>query len=186
MKKEKVLVLGVALTDDPVEIHIIKFFDRLLNQNKRLTGQIKKTGAWTGIKDIATWKPYDFYNYFCNLYSDKFGREFRLHGNVTREYKRISSFMKQNKIDNPTYKDFMERAFSRRFNAVNLPSIGSVCSPSLFSFLMKKSARSATPLDLMTLDNQMERENEKYEEKSKAHGLEPVMTVGKMLERLNA
>jgi len=52
----------VALTDDPVEIHILKFFDRVLNQNKRLKSHIEKTGAWTSIKDIETWKPYDFYN----------------------------------------------------------------------------------------------------------------------------
>jgi len=36
MKKEKSLVIGVALTDDPVEIHILKFYDRLLNQNNRM------------------------------------------------------------------------------------------------------------------------------------------------------
>jgi len=109
-----------------------------------------------------------------------------LHGNITREYKRIDVFVKENEIEKAVYKEFMERAFSRRFNAVNLPTIGSICSPSLFTFLMNKSARSTTPTDLMSLDNQMEREAAKYEKKSRDHELEPVMTIGKMLEKMHA
>jgi len=181
----KRLILGVALTDDPVEVHIIQYIDKLIKQHKRLQSHIAKTGEWVADKeDLSTWKPFDFYNYFLLLYREKYKEEFPAQGSSFREYQRIEAFITTNKISKKDYKTFMELAFSRRFNAVNKPSIGSITSATLYEFIMFKNVRNTTPKDLITLDRQLEAEQEESRDLWNASGIKSGMTIGEVLERM--
>lgn len=181
----KNLILGVALTDDPVEIHIIQHVDKLIKQNKRLKAHISKTGEWVPDKNLADWKPFDFYNYFRLLYRNKYMTEFPGAGDLVRQYRRIESFMKTNDISNEEFKKFMDDAFARRFNSVNKPTIGSLTSKTLYKFIMLKNVRNTTPQDLIKLDQQLEKEQEESRDLWHEKGLESGMTIGDVLEKMN-
>lgn len=181
----KSLILGVALTDDPVEIHIIQHIDKLMKQNKRLKNHISKTSEWVPDKNIQDWKPFDFYNYFRLLYRNKYMVEFADHGDVVRQYSRIEAFMKTNNIPNEEFKRFMDEAFARRFNSVNKPNVGSLTSKTLYRFIMCKNVRNTTPQDLIKLDQKLEKEQEESRDLWDKKGIESGMTVGDVLERMD-
>lgn len=181
----KSLILGVALTDDPVEIHIIKYLDKLVKQNKRLKSHIEKTGEWVPDKNIQDWKPFDFYNYFRLLYRNKYMTEFPGSGDLVRQYSRIEAFMKTNKVSNEDFKKFMDSAFARRFNSVNKPTIGAITSKTLYKFIMQRNVRNTTPQDLIKLDCVLEKEQEESQDLWKEKGIASGMTVGDVLERMN-
>ena len=182
----KRLVDGCALTDDPVEIHLIQQYSRLNSQNKRLISQIRKTGAWTQSKAIDSWKPFDFYNLFCVLYENKFGVGYGGKGSTVRAWKRIEAFIKENDITNADYKLFIEGAFVRKFTSANKPTIGSIISPSLYKFINGKHARAVTATDLHTLDKQLEREDVDRQALYKEKGVRASMTVGELSRRLQS
>jgi hypothetical protein len=163
MGKAKDFSLGVALTDDPIELHILNQLGKLRQQNTRLKAHIEKTAAWTHLKEIDSWKPYDFYNYFCAKYQEKYKREFRLSGSIVRAYDRIEAFVKKNKLSNDTYKTFIDLAFSRYFNVVIKPVLGNLCSPSLFERLMGIASTPSTTEDLFALDQVISNESAVFE-----------------------
>lgn len=187
MKKtnKKKSILGVVITDDPVEVHIATYLSDLIKQNKRLKDHVSKTGSWVEHKDIKTWKPFDFYNFFTSLYRNKYNKEFRDTGSIVRQYQRIEAFMKSNDISNEEYKKFIEEAFVRRFNSVNKPSIGAITSPTLYKFITRKAARKTTPEDLLKLDQKMAAIEEQSEDVWRESGVTSGMTVGEVLEKMN-
>ena len=183
--KDKKSILGVAITDDPVEVHIVRYLSDLIKQNKRLKDHVSKTGSWVEHKDIESWKPFDFYNFFTTLYQNKYNKEYPDRGSIVRQYQRIESFMKSNEITNEEYKKFIEEAFVRRFNSVNKPSIAAITSPTLYKFITRKSARKTTPEDLLKLDQKMASLEEESEDAWRDAGITSGMTVGEVLEQMN-
>jgi hypothetical protein len=168
LKKKSERLRGVAVTEDPVEIHILEHIDKLRQQNKRLKEHIDRTGVGIHIKDVDEWKPFDFYKYFCVLYRNKYNREYKQHGSVVLTYQKIEAFKLVNKIENANYKEFIERAFSHHFNAVTVPVIGNMCSARLFTFLMHKKARLAGRDDLHSLDMEILKETQEFDEAMQA------------------
>lgn len=162
--KIDICLVNVADTDDPVELHILEHLQRLQYQNKRLLEHIDQTHAWSKLKKVEEWKPYDFYHYFCNRYSEICRKQYRSEHNLTRVYQRIEEFIRINKITNKEYKSFIDSAFERYFNSVNAPHIGHICSPNLFSHLMHRPARLVSQTEYFKLDHQLELENEQFEQ----------------------
>ena len=163
MGKAKDFYSGVAVTEDPIELHILNQLGKLKQQNVRLKAHIDKTAAWTSLKEIDAWKPYDFYNYFCAKYQEKYKREFRLSGSIVRAYDRIEVFIKTNHLSNATYKSFIDLAFSRYFNVVITPVLGNLCSPSLFERLLGTDLVPNNTKDLFALDQVISRESDAFE-----------------------
>lgn len=149
--------------DDPVERSIIKTLIRLKHQNKRLRDHIEKTGAWAHLMEINLWKPFHFYHYFCNKFHDKYRREYQQPGNIVRAYQRIDTFRLSNKISKKDYKKFIDRAFERYFTNINIPTIAHICAPMLYNHLMDDTIQYTTPKDYFKLDQQLMKENEKFE-----------------------
>jgi hypothetical protein len=162
---------NIVDTEDPVELHIIEQLQRLQYQNKRLLEHIDQTNTWTQLKKVEEWKPFDFYHYFCNKYSEICRKQYKAEQNLTRVYRRIEEFIKINKIANKEYKLFIDRAFERFFNAVNAPHVGHICSPNLFSHLMRRPARITNQSEYFKLDQQLELENEQFEKYVQKNGL---------------
>jgi len=156
-------VLAGAAKNDPVERSIVKQLMRLKHQNKRLRDHINKTGAWAHLKDVDLWKPFDFFHYFCNKYQEKYRREYRQIGNIVRAYQRIDTFRLGNHITKKDYKQFIDRAFERYFTNINTPTIGNICAPPLYNHLMDEDTQYSTPEDYHNLDQQLAKENEKFE-----------------------
>lgn len=153
---------GSVTTKDPIELHII---DQLVNEkkkNERLMSHVEKTGSWFSLKKVQAWKPYDFYHYFCSKYNQRYKKEYKLRGSIIVCYSRIESFMLANDISNVEYKEFIDKAFSIYFNAICIPEVASICSPSLYAHMSHKRARSATSKDLFDLDKAIAKENEKF------------------------
>ena len=161
--KIKVCLDNVVDTDDPVELHIIEHLYKLQFQNKRLLEHIEQTNSWAELKKLDDWKPYDFYHYFCTKYAEICQRQYRSEQNLTRVYQRIEEFVILNKINNKEYKQFIDAAFERYFNAVNAPHIGHICSANLFSHLMRRPVRITSQNEYFKLDQQLELENEQFE-----------------------
>ena len=124
---------------------------------------IDRTGKFTPDKDVEKWKPFDFYHYFCYKYQQQYMKTYKINGNVVRAYQKIEAFQKTNHITNEKYKEFINIAFSRYFNFAIIPIVGSVCSPSLFTHLMRIKAKKTTPEDLLSLDARLAKENEELE-----------------------
>lgn len=171
---EEFLVRDATIANDPIELHIIRFLQRLRHQNKRLKDHIKKTGAWASIKDIESWRPFDFYHYFCVKYQERYGSEYRQSGNIVLTYKRIDEFRVGNNITKQKYRDFIDKAFEKHFNKINVPRIGHVCSSRLYNYLMKGTSEFYTAEEFHDLDRELIAENEKFEEAvkkfNKRHG----------------
>lgn len=161
--KQQICYNNIVDTDDPVELHIIEHLQKLQYQNKRLLEHIEQTNSWSKLKKIEEWKPYDFYHYFCNRYSEICRKQYRSEQNLTRVYQRIEEFVHINKISNKEYKQFIDSAFERYFNAVNAPHVGHICSANLFSHLMRRPVRITSQVDYFKLDQQLELENEQFE-----------------------
>jgi hypothetical protein len=157
------MINGVLASDDPVERSIVRYLYKLTHQNKRLKDHIEKTGAWAHMKAVDTWRPFDFYHYFCAKYQEKYRREYRQAGNIVRAYQRIEAFRLGNHISKKQYKAFIEMAFERYFNNINMPTIAYICSPKLFEHLMGEEAHYATPQEYHNLDQALAKENEKFE-----------------------
>lgn len=154
---------NILSTDDPVELHIIEYLQKLQYQNRRLMEHIEQTNTWAQLKKVEEWKPFDFYHYFCTKYSEICHKEYKAEQNLARVYRRIEEFIKTTKIDNKEYKKFIDLAFERFFNAVNAPHIGHLCSSNLFSHLMRRPVRLTSQSEYFALDQQLERDNEKFE-----------------------
>lgn len=161
METPEIVVDNTAVTKDPIEVQIIKHIKKLQMQNSRMHSQIQKTGAWLHIKDLRKWSSYDFYNYFCTKFSEKYNREYRNHGNLTKSYAKIDDFLKTTGIGNEAYKDFIDLAFSRYFNSVTIPLLGNMCSLTLFKKLCGKVAVKED--NLYALDAAIMKESEKFE-----------------------
>jgi len=164
---EELMIDGVLTGDaqkDPVERSIVRHLMRLKHQNKRLRDHISKTGAWAHLKEVDLWKPFDFYHYFCTKYQEKYRREYQQIGNVVRAYQQIDSFRLGNHITKKVYKKFIDRAFERFFTNINVPTVAHICAPMLYNHLMEASTSYATPADYHNLDQQLAKENEKFEQ----------------------
>lgn len=179
----KKLILGAALTDDPVEEHIIRHLGKMLNQNKQLQEQIRKTKVWVADKPVANWVPFDFFHYFCTLYETKFGEPFNQKGRLVHAYEKIEAFIRKNKISNEEYKQFLDRAFSV-FTSLSRPSIGSICNPGLYNKLMRASTKEATVHDLNDLDIQLQKENERIKKDEEKYGIVPGMRLKDLYKRM--
>lgn len=155
--------LSGAARRDPVERSIIRHLMRLKHQNKRLRDHISKTGAWAHLKEIDLWKPFDFYHYFCTKYNEKYRKEYRQIGNVVRAYQKLDSFRLGNHITKKDFKKYIDRAFERYFTNINEPTIGHICAPMLYNHLMDEETKYSTPEDYHNLDQQLAKENEKFE-----------------------
>jgi hypothetical protein len=154
---------------DVVEQHIVTYLAKVRQQNEKLQMYINKTSAWTHMKRINDWKPFDFYNYFCNQYQDRYRKEYHLSGSLVRAYQRIEDFMLKNNITKKEYKEFIDRAFDRYFNGVNTPHISHICSTYLYSFL--QNGHMTTHKEIQKLDVQLIQENKKFEDYMKKHQL---------------
>jgi len=157
-------VLGKSAREDPVERLIIKHLMRLKHQNKRLRDHIEKTGAWAHLKDVNSWKPFDFYHYFCTRFQEKYGKEYRQIGNVVRAYQRIDDFRSKYKISREDYKDFIDLAFRRYFTNVSAPTIAHACSYKLYNHLMDADLSCTTATEYHSLDRALSDENEKFKQ----------------------
>ena len=116
------------------------------------------------MKDLKTWKAYDFYNYFVHKYSEKYRQEFQLAGSAVRTYKRIETFLIHYSLTNDEYKNFIDLMFSRYFNSYIRPVVGHLCSDSLYIRVTGKSAkRKIDPDDLFKLDQRIARESSQFE-----------------------
>ena len=168
MKKDKEIIASSLISSlrivDPVEEHISRELLKLKIQNQRYKSHISKTASWIHIKDLKSWKSYDFYHYFCYKFREKYKKEFKLTGSIARAYNRIEAFTKTNKIANEDYKGFIDLAFSRYFNMVIQPILGNAVSPSLYEKLMGKKAKVTKVSDLFELDQLIARESEQFEE----------------------
>jgi len=163
-----------SITDDIVELHILAFLEKLKSQNKRYKDIIEKTRSWTDLKKIEEWKAFDFYHYFCKKYVDKYDKEYKLNGSVTRAYSRIVAFLADNNIKNDMYKEFISLAFSRHFNVIFKPVLGNICSVALYDKLMGHVSTPkvrVTADDLSELDRRLAKENEKFEKEIQEKGI---------------
>lgn len=161
MNKDEVVVDNTAVTQDPIEVHIIRHIKKLQTQNSRMHSQIQKAGAWLNVKDVNKWTSYDFYNYFCIKYAEKYNKEYRNMGNLTKSYAKIDDFIAKNGIDNADYRDFIDIAFSRYFNAVTIPLLGNICSLTLFKQLCGSSRLNQD--NTYALEAAIMKESEKFE-----------------------
>ena len=159
----ELMIRDVLATHDIVERHIITFLQRLLHQNKRLKDHIQKTGAWTSLKDVNLWKPFDFYYYFCTKYQDRYSNEYRQSGNIVLTYQKIEEFRVSKQITKTDYKKFIDLAFSQYFNQINIPRIAHICSIRLYNHLMKSNGSLDTPEDYHVLDRGLLQEHEDFE-----------------------
>lgn len=162
MNKNDIIVDNTAVTQDPIEVYIIRHIKKLQMQNSRMHSQIQKTGAWLNVKEIEKWTSYDFYNYFCIKYSEKYNKEYRNMGNLTKSYAKIDEFISKTGIKNQDYKEFIDIAFSRYFNAVTIPLLGNICSITLFKQLcgtLKMNSNDTYAVEMAIL-----KESEKFEQ----------------------
>jgi hypothetical protein len=177
--KVEICLANVVDTNDPVEIHILEQLQKLQYQNKRLLEHIGQTNTWSKLKKTEEWKPYDFYHYFCTRYSEICRKQYHPEQNLTRVYQRIEEFVHINKITNKEYKQFIDSAFERYFNAVNTPHVGHICSANLFAHLMRRPVR-VTQTDYFKLDQQLELENDQFEKYVREKGLYEYRTAAKL------
>lgn len=162
LEYEELLITSALQENDPIEQHIIKLVRKLKQQNKRLKEHIAKTGAWANIKEVDLWKPFDFYNYFCSKYVERYGKEYRQTGNLVLAYQRIDDFRIQHKVTKKDYKQFIDKAFNRYFNNVQIPRISHIFSMKLYNMLMSDSAYTSAD-EYRTLDRELLRESEKFD-----------------------
>lgn len=165
MKKKikELAASGLVATNDPVELYILYQLEKLIHQNTRLRNYVQKSGAWAELKEIPKWKPYDFLQYFCNLYQSKFKKSCRVAGNIVRAYQKIELFLKVNKIPNEEFKKFIDLAFARHFSKVQMPVLGSICSATLYNHLMTRRVRHVESDDWFKLDQTIKQESEDFE-----------------------
>lgn len=149
-------------TTDPIEIHIIQTLQKLRYQNKRYKSHIDKTEAWTNVKNIKLWKPFDFYHHFCNKYQERYGIEYPQTGNQVLVYSKIEQFCVQNAITKEDYKAFIDKAFERHFNKINVPRVSAVCSMRLYKHLMGVEMCNTTE-DFQNMDNDIVEEAKKFD-----------------------
>lgn len=160
---EELLIASALQENDPVEQHILKTLRKLKQQNERLKEHISKTGAWANIKDVDLWKPFDFYNYFCTKYRERYSKEYRQTGNLVLAYQRIDDFRIQHKITKKDYKKFIEKAFNRHFNNVQVPRISHIFSIKLYNMMMENAAYTSAE-EYRQLDRELVRESEKFDQ----------------------
>jgi len=158
----ELMIKDATISDDPIEKHIVAYLQKLKHQNKRLKDHIQKTGAWAKTKDVELWKPFDFYHYFCTKYCDRYGHEYSHAGSIVIAYQKIDEFRLGNQISKKAYKVFVDRAFERYFNKLNLPRLAHICSLRLYNHVMATNVVSAD--EYHQLDRDLAKENEKYEE----------------------
>lgn len=151
-------------TNDPVERHIILHLQRLQHQNKRLRDHIAKTGAWASLKDVDLWKPFDFFHYFTTKYQDRYGRAYRNIGNIVATYQTIDEFRLGNHITKKNFKKFIDLAFEKHFNNINVPRVAHICSPRLYNHLMTDTVETRTADQYRSLDRALIKEYEAFEQ----------------------
>jgi hypothetical protein len=165
MKKKikELAASGLVATNDPVELHILYQFEKLMHQNTRLKNYVQKSGAWAELKEIPKWKPFDFLQYFCNLYHEKYKKSYRISGNIVRAYQKIELFLRLNKIPNEEFKEFIDTAFTRHFSDSDSPVLGSICSATLYNHLMTRRVKHIKSDDWFKLDQTIQEESEDFE-----------------------
>jgi len=161
-RKRKVLG-SIVLARDPVECSIINELLQLQIQNARLKAYVEKSGVWAEMKEVVTWKPFDFLHYFCVLFQRKYRKEYRVSGNIVHNYQRIETFMAVNKIDNEKYKSFIDLAFSRYFTNMLVPNLGHIVNAFLYNKLCGDNVSRTTTQDWFDLDQTIQRENAEFE-----------------------
>jgi len=161
---DEILIRGALYSEDPVEHHIIKHLLKLRHQNKRLKDHIEKTGGWAQLKDIALWKPFDFYHYFCTKFLDRYGREYHSIGNIVLTYQRIEAFRKKHHITKQEYKEFIDTAFEKYFNKISIPIVAHLCNVKLYEHLMGDGDSFSTAEDYHELDRDLVVESAKFED----------------------
>jgi hypothetical protein len=161
MEKFEPIVDNTVVTQDPIEVVIIRYLKRLQLQNYRMQAQIEKTQVYLHLKDIDKWTSFDFYNYFCKKFFEKYNREYRINGSLVKSYSKIELFISQLGISNNEYKSFIDATFSRHFNAVIIPILGNICSKSLYNKMFGNLPKKMN--DAYLLDKAIEKESEKFE-----------------------
>ena len=151
------------LTRDPVDNFLMNELLQLQVQNARLKAYVEKSGVWAEMKEIGTWKPFDFLHYFCVLYQRKYRREYKTSKNIVYNYQRIETFMKVNKLDNATYRKFIDLAFSRHFTNNLVPNLGHIVNAFLYNMLVGDNVRRTKTQDWFDLDQTIQRENDEFE-----------------------
>jgi hypothetical protein len=120
---------------------------------------VAKSGLWANLKEIGSWKPYDFYHYFTSCYRQKYRVEYEDGNSMVRAYQDMETFQKLNNISNAEYKRFIDLAFSRHFNAINIPVAGHMCNKDLYQKLIGQTVRQVRAKDWFSLDARLDREN---------------------------
>lgn len=161
---EELMVRDATVSDDPIERHIILHLQRLRHQNKRLKDHIQKTSGWSHLKDVELWKPFDFYHYFCTKYVERYGHEYRQIGNIVLTYQKIDEFRLGGQIPKKDYKQFIDLAFGRYFNKINLPKISHICSSRLYNHIMANVNKFVSTDDFHNLDHDLLQEQEKFDQ----------------------
>lgn len=159
---DELIIENALEKNDPVERYILKTLKKLQQQNKRLKDHIAKTGAWANIKDVDLWKPFDFYNYFCSKYSERYGKEYKQTGNLVLAYKKIDEFRISHKITKKDYKKFISKAFNRHFNKVHIPRISHIFNIKLYNMIMGDEVFT-TPEEYQNLDRELLLDSEKFD-----------------------
>lgn len=162
-RNSELIVDPTVLEKDPIERFIINELLQLRTQNKRLKAYVEKSGVWAEMKEVSKWKPFDYLHYFCVLFQRKYRKEYTVSGNIVRNYQRIETFMIVNKIDNATYKNFIDLAFSRHFTNNLIPNLGHIVSAKLFNILCGADAKKTKTQDWFDLDQVIQRENTEFE-----------------------
>ena len=158
------LVHDAVQVDDPIEQHIIREVIKLTQLNKRLKLHIEKTGRWVSLKPVVSWKPFDFYQYFCSKYAERYGSEYHPTGNLIATYKQIDEFRQQHTINKEAYKKFIDTAFTQYFTNVNIPRVGHVCNIRLYNHLMNETHTLRTAHDFRELDTHLTRDLARFED----------------------
>jgi len=151
------------VSDDPIDQFLLKEFIKLKMQNQRYEKQIRDSSNLLKVKVIEEWQAKDFFNYFCEKYTTKYGSEYKMVGSMGTAITKLEKFIHSNRLSGEDYKRFIDIAFGRYFNDRTVPVLGNICSLGLYEKLMGKIQKFKTASDLYNLDARIARESEKFE-----------------------
>jgi len=160
---DEMLLRDAVWSEDPVERYLMRKLINLTKQNNRLKEHIDGTSTFSKMRPIDTWRPFDFFHYFCTKYRERYNKEFKKNGNSVRIYHKINTFRATNDISKDVYKEFIDKAFAGYFNNINTPTISHICSPKLYSYLMQPQNNIKSSSDLIDLDKALANENANFE-----------------------
>ena len=151
------------VSDDPISQFVLKEFMKIKLQNQRYEKQIRDSSNLLKVKTVEAWQAKDFFNYFCEKYLDKYGKEYRMLGSMGTAITKLENFIAANQLAGEDYKRFIDIAFGRYFNDRTVPVLGNVCSLGLYEKLMGKITKFKTADDVYNLDARIAKESSKFE-----------------------